>query len=244
MEDGYVGDIGDYGKYGLLRAVTSSGLSLAVNWYWVRPVEPSGKKSGPRPRPNDGKYISYLDRPEAYRHYDPPLFDRLGEIVRGKRSVQEVENSGICEAVFFREPLIGEKRAEWHQQALHKTQGAEVVFLDPDNGLETANMRRRGLLKEKHAAWQEVKDYYDREQSVILYQQRPRMVKKAACVAGILDFQTAFLKAHRTLILEYPRYTNRYYVFFVHEAHRAALEAVWAGLARDWGGLCRPVPLP
>ena len=35
MQDNYVGDIGDYGKYGLLRNVTAAGLQLAVNWYRV-----------------------------------------------------------------------------------------------------------------------------------------------------------------------------------------------------------------
>ena len=35
MQDNYVGDIGDYGKYGLLRNVTAAGLRLAVNWYRV-----------------------------------------------------------------------------------------------------------------------------------------------------------------------------------------------------------------
>ena len=29
MQDNYVGDIGDYGKFGLLRNVTAAGLQLA-----------------------------------------------------------------------------------------------------------------------------------------------------------------------------------------------------------------------
>ena len=37
MQDNYVGDIGDYGKYGLLRAIVSQKLELAVNWYKVWP---------------------------------------------------------------------------------------------------------------------------------------------------------------------------------------------------------------
>ena len=73
MQDNYVGDIGDYGKYGLLRNVTATGLRLAVNWYRVIPTRP-GKQE-------DGKYTSYLDKPEIYRHYDPELFDCLADIV-------------------------------------------------------------------------------------------------------------------------------------------------------------------
>lgn len=43
MQDNYVGDIGDYGKYGLLRNVTAAGLRLAVNWYRVIPTRPGRK---------------------------------------------------------------------------------------------------------------------------------------------------------------------------------------------------------
>ena len=75
MQDNYVGDIGDYGKYGLLRRVTAAGLRLAVNWYRVVPTRP-GKQE-------DGKYTAYLDQPEKYRHYDPELFECLAGIVHG-----------------------------------------------------------------------------------------------------------------------------------------------------------------
>ena len=33
MQNRYVGDIGDFGKLGLLRALSSKGLSIGVNWY-------------------------------------------------------------------------------------------------------------------------------------------------------------------------------------------------------------------
>ena len=46
MQDNYVGDIGDYGKYGLLRNVTAAGLRLAVNWYRVIPTRPGKQEDG------------------------------------------------------------------------------------------------------------------------------------------------------------------------------------------------------
>ena len=32
MQDNYVGDIGDYGKYGIFRNVNVSGFLLAINY--------------------------------------------------------------------------------------------------------------------------------------------------------------------------------------------------------------------
>lgn len=245
MQDAYVGDIGDYGKYGLLRAVTASGLRLAVNWYQVVPGEPSKQKvvedTSARRKQEDGKYTSYLGNPEQYRHYDPALFDCLAGIVRQHRSIEAVETSGILTAQFFGKPLSGADRQQWHQEALAHTTGAEIVFLDPDNGLETASMRRRGSTKEKHVTWDEAKVYYERGQSVILYQHRPQRMKKERCIQGVLAFQNVFLNADQVFLLEYPRYTNRFYFIFCHETHRARLEQVYLSVAQTWKGLCTPV---
>ena len=39
MQDRYAGDIGDFGKIGLLKALYTQGLSIGVNWYRVEPLD-------------------------------------------------------------------------------------------------------------------------------------------------------------------------------------------------------------
>lgn len=242
VQNQYVGDIGDYGKYGLLRAVAASGFRLAVNWYHVVPSDASEKTAGSkatiRRKQDDGKYISYLDEPEKYRQYDPELFDCLSGIVKENRSIDALEKSDILEALFFHDELTNADRMAWHHKALVDTADADVVFLDPDNGLETAKMRARGRKTEKHVTWQEARDYYDRGQNVILYQHRPQMMKKERCIQNILDFQQSFLKADQTLLLEFPRYTNRYFFLFCHQAQHTALETIYRSVAQTWNGFC------
>lgn len=241
MQDNYVGDIGDYGKYGLLRTITASGLSLAVNWYQVRPLESKTETANNRRIQQDGKYTSYLSSPEQYRHYDPELFDCLFELVKKNRTIEAVEKSGVVTADFFGEILTGKDRNVWHERGLEKTSGAQVVFLDPDNGLETERMHQCGTASEKHVAWQELKDYYERGQSVILYQHRPQRTKKESCIQSVLAFQTSFLQADCVCILDYPRYTNRYYFLFVRNAHRNVLEKVYHSVVQNWAGVCYPI---
>ena len=36
MKNQYLGDIGDYGKYGLLRFLASKGIQIGVNWYLTK----------------------------------------------------------------------------------------------------------------------------------------------------------------------------------------------------------------
>lgn len=43
MQDCYAGDIGDYGKFALLRELCKQGLSIGVNWYKTDAIA-SGKQ--------------------------------------------------------------------------------------------------------------------------------------------------------------------------------------------------------
>ena len=54
MKNQYIGDIGDYGKYGLLRFMANRGIKIGVNWYLTE----NGGSS-------DGRFTDYLNRPEA-----------------------------------------------------------------------------------------------------------------------------------------------------------------------------------
>src|SRR4030042_1594735 len=190
MQNRYVGDVGDFGKYGLLRAFclpgsdASRALSLAVVWYLV-----------PDERNADGKHTGYLDDRAAanlkwYRDCDPPLYGQLAEIVRGTRHVTSIRNSGILPAgtVFFEEPLafdgtphIGPAarearlrlRTDWLQRALDASAGCDVVFVDPDNGLESGTKRhhKRGP---KFVYFDELESYLRRGQSLVIYHHMAR----------------------------------------------------------------------
>ena len=46
MQDRYSGDIGDFGKIGLLKALQTQGLYVEVNWYRVGPMDTERKEDG------------------------------------------------------------------------------------------------------------------------------------------------------------------------------------------------------
>lgn len=234
MQNAYVGDIGDYGKYGLLRRINQTDLRLAINWYLVAPHHP-GKQ-------DDGKFIQYLFNPGNYRKYDPVLFDELYRIVHLEkdRSIQRIEQSQLLSAAYYTSALCSD-RSQWHKDALHATKDANIVFLDPDNGLETYNMYKMNSATEKHVRWDELADYYRRGQSVILYQHRPQMTKKEICIQQLLNFNYSYLYADCVYILEFPQYTNRFYCFFTHQAHSDTVQSVCSQMAQVWKGMCNPI---
>lgn len=178
MQDKFVGDVGDFGKYGLLRALTSPpqpdgerDLSLGMVWYLV----PDNQHSGA------GKYITYLDNPGLFRPCDPRLFDALKDIVDGKRRrVSSIRDSQIFlpRTVFYEARLtfegipIGNRlahRKEWVRSAVAAAAGCDLVFVDPDNGLEvrTPPHHKHGL---KYVFFDEVSPYIHRDQTLIIYQ--------------------------------------------------------------------------
>ena len=141
MQHRYVGDVGDFGKLGLLRTLLSgSELRLGVAWYLV-PNEAHN---------DDGKHVTYL-KPQnvsRYKDCDPPLLEALARIIDANaRSVGELEQSGMLPANtrYHSTPLSfdgipvarrKEHRARWMATMLEAVCGCDIVFVDPDNGLE------------------------------------------------------------------------------------------------------------
>lgn len=135
MQDRYTGDIGDFAKYGLLRAIRGR-KRLGVAWYLHPDDEPEG----------NGQHTAYLQQRRQWRHLDPDLFDVLKRLVDGgERSVGAVQAAGVLgNAAFAVEPLdirpvsVRDRkhwRREWFERVKHRLADCDLVFADPDNGL-------------------------------------------------------------------------------------------------------------
>ena len=168
MQDRFVGDIGDFGKYGLLRALTGiypkaePRLSLGVVWY-----SPGGQVG----LDGAGTHRKYLDRPHQYRDCDTTLFDCLLDIRDGADyRLRAIEASSVLGdgTRFFGNDVPGtiSSRVRWSAQALDSMVGIDVVFLDPDNGLAPNSA---GASSVEHAYLAEVEPFLQRKQTVIIY---------------------------------------------------------------------------
>jgi hypothetical protein len=170
MQDRYAGDVGDFMKFGLLRALTSTegAPHLGVNWY--RTADESHNA--------DGKHVSYLEPSNhchrALRDCDPELMVTLATVVQTGRSVAALESAGVLPPGTPTWPAqvgSGLNRADWHSGALAALAGAELVFADPDNGLRTD---RHCVDPVKFAFCDELADYARRGQSLIVYHHADR----------------------------------------------------------------------
>ena len=204
MQDKYVADIGDFAKYGLLRwlsSMTSPGreLRLGVQWY---------RFDGKDPATNDGQRTDYLNgqNPKDRRLIccDKSLAEDMRNVLANDRSIRSVELSGALpqSTAFYGEGLHfddiapsqrrqrRERREQWNRTALQQLSGQDVVFLDPDNGLQVKSRSRTSRLGPKYVFFDDLIPYWQRGQGLIIYQQydrdEQRIQKKSALLRKAL----------------------------------------------------------
>ena len=128
MQDRYAGDVGDFGKFGLLRHLcgetaqdTHPRLKPGVIWYRANPGR--GEKEKP-----DGKFVNYLQTPvkspRLYMECDEVVFKALADVVAKERTIASLERKQVFkDAVYWRDDVRhGRKkvtcpRADWFRCA-------------------------------------------------------------------------------------------------------------------------------
>lgn len=227
MKDQYFGDVNDYRKYGLLRVLAREAkIRIAVCWMLT---ESDGR--------SDGRFTEYLGQPENWEALDPELFRFLHRtvVVEGVRSVATIEGSSLLPDARFWSPLLPDDaggRGIWFDRFWRHAAGSDLVFFDPDNGLEVPSKRRGARDSNKYVYWSEVEEAAVRGHSVLAYQHFPRVKRgpyieqKARAMGRRCGSSTvlAFRTAHVVFLLAPQR------------AHEAALLTAADEVGRRWAG--------
>lgn len=235
MQDRYAGDVGDFAKYGLLRQLvkpSASGeeLRLAVLWYLVDDEDNN----------SDGKHVSYL-RDERLRACDPALHDALKLMIQSNnRNVATLERSGVLpgSTVFFSAGLPSvyrrrqtdlsaiDARRQWFTSALEAIQGADLVFLDPDNGLEVASVPLSSAKASKHVYFDEITAIAERGQSVLIYHHHNRSAPAEVQTARALNrLRSVVSKCYKLTAITFRRGSVRSFFLLSARPHSRILKA-------------------
>ena len=231
MQNRYFGDVGDYGKYGLLRklcGITSVGptLSLGIVWYLV-PDEGHNE---------DGKHTSYLRKPD-YRQCDPTLFDGLNRMLSdGQRVVAKIQQSDLLpKGTAFFENLLSYKgmpitgvenkkarlsmRRKWLSDALDAAQNRDIIFLDPDNGFQVKSVPKHADKAVKYIFWDELNEFCAEDRTLVIYHHLNRTLPSRDQIQLKLEeFRNNLPRGEATIPLLFKRGSHR--VFFIVPAHR------------------------
>lgn len=169
MKHQYVGDINDYRKYALLRALAQNGANR-IGVCWMLTPDDSG---------NDGNGRRYLSQPERFRHFDPELFDvlRVSASEPDTRRLDAIEESGVLPSASYFNEVLPDTLSERHSymvRCLQSFRKAHLVFFDPDNGLEVG-VREGRKNSSKFLYLDEVAEFNGAGKSLLIYQHFPRI---------------------------------------------------------------------
>lgn len=164
MKNQYFGDVNDYRKYGLLRHLNRSGFERLMVAWMLTPDDDSA----------EGNFRSYLTDRARFAGCDPELYVALQAILRNTDPcVALLNDSRVLSTAAFYSAQVPDRRAErlgWQQGLWAAAVGSDLVFVDPDNGIEVKSrpIGRKG--SSKYVAWEELTGLWRAGCSVLIYQ--------------------------------------------------------------------------
>jgi hypothetical protein len=225
MKNQYFGDINDYRKYGLLRCILNkSELRLLVAWMLT-----------PNDERKDGNLISYLNDSKRWGDYDYELFQGLKLKVREEnRSVAQIEKSNLLgNSTFFSEEVKDDKdeRKKWFDNLLAKAKECDLVFLDPDNGIEVNSKPYGTKDSSKYVYWDELKRLWGEGKSLLIYQHFCRK-KRLPFIRDLLDHLKK--KTSSNVVLDAFYAKNVVFLLALQKEHKVHHTAIKEAIGEKW----------
>ncbi len=255
MQNRYFGDIGDFGKYGMLRTIINSGLKLGINWY-LYPDESNN---------DDGKHTSYLQKDKNRLEIcDAELYSFLKEAniksLQGlSRNIRTIEESELLQNTAFYSDMLDYKdehscikrvelRKVWHENSILTLKEAEVIFCDPDNGFEVMSVSPTSKRGGKFILYKEMQKQYNDGKSMVVYNHGPLWFKKGEMVPYIEGICSK-IKEHLgndvvIACLRWETTAKRFYFWLIRPEHKELLMSCLDTLSNEpWGKHFRLVAL-
>lgn len=226
MQNRYTGDIGDFGKFLLLKSLFPN-ESIATIWY-LYPDESHN---------TDGSHTVEDNNINIYHHcraIDPAMSELFNIIHKqSNRHVELFETYPVLvNAHYFKEPVLGEGRdyrRQWLIRAMYfieETQ-SRVVCLDPDNGIEPASMVKLTTSKQgKYAAFSEIEVFFKIGcvDHVVIYQHFHRQsTHETQMQEAKTKFETLYEGRAVVRIIRHNPVQARFYIILSKHPHQLKL---------------------
>lgn len=234
MQDRYAFDIGDFSKFGLLRALAPVGR-LGLLWYLNPHLGTREAANG------DGRHKQHLTGPRSsdFARCDTVLQRSMVERFLGGRDLAALEPClGVADTVFIRDDLPRtrsvDERTAWLKGALPRLAGCAVVCCDPDNGVAYPDSANEKQASAKHLLLREAVALTNAGHSLVLYHhfaRRPHELQARELHDMLADRLGLPVK-----VLRWNSVSPRAYAVVMQPGHRDAMESALDGLlSGHWG---------
>lgn len=110
-------------------------------------------------------------------------------------------------------------RELWYRTGFKHLESCDIVFFDPDNGLEVESVEKYSDKGPKYVWHDEIIEYYRRGQSLIIYNHRSREPQEKY-LKRFDRIRAMTPEPNNVMVLRYSRGTTRDYVFLMQSSHR------------------------
>lgn len=223
MQDRYAGDVGDFSKFQLLRALHRlSNATLGVSWY-LYPNESHN---------NDGRHLSYQSN-LSFTEVEPELTQQLRSVSEGIRCVARLEGARVLPdgTQFFGESVPsrgGPERRAWFERSLLALSGSEIVMADPDNGLLARSVGGNSRQFGKYITEDEVNALLQLAPLVVLYHHFGRSGTHLDQSRIVLQRIQANVDESQAIGMRFRRYSPRLYVLVTRDPNASQLAKIVA----------------
>ncbi len=213
MQDRYAGDIGDFGKFQLLRLLFKH-TSYKLTQLWFKYPDESHN--------SDGLHINYFDK---VKRFDSILEEKLLNISQNNRSIKALEEAELLINIsyFSKEiPFSLEDRKEWFTEAMNTTLKSDFILTDSDNGIATKfnkklqdielmdySLYNKRVKQGKYIFLDEIDALYDFKASLIIYHHLNRTMAHDKQITILLENLNS--KYKNVIAIKHKPYSPRVY---------------------------------
>jgi len=183
----------------------------------------------------DGSFITYLQEPEKWRHFDPSLYDTLKEIVisQNRRSVLLAEKMNAIPSAKYYDTVITDlslDRLSYFESFAEFSRNCDLIFFDPDNGIEVKSRKYGYKDSSKYLYWNELEQFFANNHSILVYQHF-RREKRDTFIEKMARKMKATTGAETIYAL---RTSNVVFFLLVQSKHQDFFERQVSRLSEAW----------
>ena len=179
MKDKYFGDKHDFRKYVLLSFLQEcTGYTIAINWmrtkFEANPDNADGNKRNYKSWSNNNERI--------YKILQQSKVQNDSRSVEDFQALNILPDNTLLWSTYVPDRdnaasknKLKELRKKWYADFLSFSKKANMIFFDPDNGIEVKSAPKGTKESYKYLYCDEIKDVFLRGQDILIYQHKPRM---------------------------------------------------------------------
>ncbi len=206
MQHRYVGDIGDFSKFYMLRSLFSD-KKIGINWY----LYPNENHN------SDGRYVDFS--------YDSDygvskVLNMLSSTNRNIYALEEQMQKIFRDITFYSKEVENPKRRrehreKWFKESLKFLKDREVAVVAPDNGIEVKSVTKGSKRAGKYIYYDEIKQLLELNNldTLVLYQHYQRVKNfKEYIVSKVEQELRNELKYRNLYALSFHKLSPRVYI--------------------------------